>query len=78
LSKAASPSLRGLLSGIAHASSSADEVPWLRLPAGTILIVPRLGTLATPDAFLAEVRTRLAGHAVSVAWLTTSTPAPER
>jgi hypothetical protein len=37
-----------------------DDAPWLDLPAGALLVVPRLGALATIAAFVQEVRTRVA------------------
>lgn len=49
----------GLLRNIASTQKADDELPWLRLPRNTVLVVPRLGSLATPDQFVAEVRARL-------------------
>jgi hypothetical protein len=51
-----------LLARIARSTTTGDELPWLALPEGAVLVVPRLGALATRDVFLAEV-TRLAEDA---------------
>lgn len=48
-----------LLARLARSTTTGDELPWLALPEGAVLVVPRLGALATRDVFLAEV-TRLA------------------
>lgn len=49
------------LAGLAQARSGKNPMPWLSLPAGAILIVPRLGALATVEPFVNEVRIRLRG-----------------
>jgi hypothetical protein len=49
-----------LLVRLARSTTTGDELPWLALPVGTVLVVPRLGALATHDSFVAEVA-RLAG-----------------
>ena len=58
-----------LVANIAQAGTKRDDLPWLKLPAGAILAVPRLGLLAEPAAFEAEVRTRFADAGASVEWL---------
>ena len=58
-----------LVDGLAAAGDAPDDLPWLKLPAGAIVIVPRLGSLAEPAAFVAEVKTRLAGAGGKVEWL---------
>jgi hypothetical protein len=62
---AAGSSLARALAPLASADRAGDELPWLRLPPDAILVVPRLGALATADAFLAEVRAVAPG----AAWL---------
>jgi hypothetical protein len=62
---AAGSSLARALAPLASANRVGDELPWLRLPPDAILVVPRLGALATADALLAEVRTVAPG----AAWL---------
>jgi hypothetical protein len=64
----ASP-LSDALAGLARAGR--DEVPWLQLPRNAILIVPRLGALATHQELAAEVRARLAAASAEVRWLAT-------
>jgi hypothetical protein len=61
--------LRAVVARIAIAATAGDELPWLQLPAGAILVVPRLGSLATSDAFVAEARTRLGPSAARVKWI---------
>jgi hypothetical protein len=46
-----------------------DPVPWLHLPEGTILVVPRLSALATLSEFVAEVKGRLESAGVGVDWV---------
>lgn len=50
-----------LLARLARSTTTGDELPWLMLPEGAVLVVPRLGALAMRDVFLAEV-TRLAAE----------------
>ncbi len=57
------------LAGLAQARSGKNPMPWLSLPAGTILIVPRLGALATIDQFVDEVRARVRGTRAQLEWL---------
>lgn len=57
------------VASLANVRSDTRAMSWLRLPPRTILIVPRLGALATPDLFLEEVRARLHKPDVKVAWL---------
>jgi hypothetical protein len=54
---------------LAAVASAANELPWLKLAKNTLLIVPRLGSLATVDGFVAEVRACV-GDA-QVEWLAT-------
>ena len=61
--------LLDVVAKIAIAATVRDELPWLQLPKGTILVVPRLGSLATAEAFVADVRTRLRPSGVPVEWL---------
>ena len=63
-----------LVDGLAAAGGARDGLPWLTLPAGAIVVVPRLGSLAEPAAFVAEVKSRLAGGGGKVEWL--AAPAP--
>ncbi len=65
-----------LVEGVARAGGARDDVPWLTLPAGAIVVVPRLGSLAEPAAFVAEVKSRLAaaGAGGKIEWL--AAPAP--
>jgi hypothetical protein len=58
-----------VLKKLAAATSASNELPWLKLPAESVLVVPRLGSLATADRFVTEVRGRL-GDA-QVEWLAT-------
>jgi hypothetical protein len=46
-----------------------DDAPWLALPSGALLVVPRLGALATIDAFVDEVRARAGAVAPRIEWL---------
>jgi hypothetical protein len=48
---------------------TAADLSWLSLPRGSILVVPRLGALASIGAFVSEVRARLASARVTVDWL---------
>jgi predicted proteasome-type protease len=60
-----------VLAKIASATTVKDELPWFKLPRDSILIVPRLGALATSDAFVSEVRARLRTTTAEVEWLAT-------
>ena len=60
-----------VLARIAGAATAKDELRWLELPRNAILVVPRLGALATSDAFVADVRARLATTSAPVEWLAT-------
>ena len=57
------------LANLASAGMGKDGLAWLKLPPDTILVVPRLGALATPDQFVADVRSRLATVDDKVEWL---------
>jgi hypothetical protein len=48
-----------VLAHLAAVGSTRDELPWLDLLKDAILVVPRLGSLATSDRFVAEVRVGL-------------------
>jgi hypothetical protein len=57
------------LASLASARGGAGERSWLTLPEGAILVVPRLGSLASPDDFVAEIRAQLGATAPEVGWL---------
>jgi hypothetical protein len=61
--------LSAAMASLASAGTGKDELRWLRLPPDNILIVPRLSALATPEQFVADVRSRLAAAGSRVAWL---------
>jgi hypothetical protein len=63
-----------LVEGVARAAGAPGDLPWLKLPAGAILVVPRLGSLAEPAAFVAEVKDRIAAAGAKIEWL--AAPAP--
>ena len=65
----AGSALAEALANIDRASTVGDEVPWLALPTRAILIVPRLGALATAGVFVANVRQRLARAGAEARWL---------
>jgi hypothetical protein len=44
-----------LLVSVVDAGRAPDDVSWLKLPPDVVLIVPRLGALASADAFVEEV-----------------------
>ena len=58
-----------LLARLARSTSAGDELPWLTLPPGAVLVVPRLGALANHDLFLAEVTRLAAGSHVPFEWV---------
>jgi hypothetical protein len=66
--------LAPLLTSIADAESNSDEASWLRLPRGALLIIPRLGALATGDAFVREARALLDHAGGHVEWLLSPRP----
>jgi hypothetical protein len=66
--------LAPLLTSIADAESTSDEASWLRLPRGALLIIPRLGALATGDAFVREARALLDHAGGHVEWLLSPRP----
>jgi hypothetical protein len=45
------------------------DLSWLALPAGTVLVVPRLAALASLPAFRDEVHERVASAAATVEWV---------
>jgi hypothetical protein len=57
------------LEALLAAASSPDEVPWLRLPPGGVLVVPRLSALATSRRFVAGVSDRLGALQIEPTWL---------
>jgi len=65
--------MKQLFARVSGAGSDAapDDLRWLALPADAVLVVPRLGALATIAAFVAEVRGRVATAALRgpVEWL---------
>jgi hypothetical protein len=63
-----------LLGKIADAANVPDELPWLTLSEESILVVPRLGALATPQSFFADVRSRVQASHAQVEWLTGQPP----
>ncbi len=63
-----SPLLDALVK-IANAASAQDQLSWFVLAEDSILIVPRLGALATSAAFVSDVRARLQSSATRVDWL---------
>ena len=61
--------LRETLASLANVRPGKNRMTWLQLPPQTILIVPRLGALATIEQFVQDVRTRLGGANAKVEWL---------
>ena len=61
--------LLDVLARIAGAATTKDELPWLKLPGDVVLVVPRLGSLATSEAFVADVRARLKDSVAHLEWL---------
>lgn len=57
------------LAGLARARSGKNTMPWLPWPPRAILIVPRLGALATAEQFVEDVRARLREASAEVEWL---------
>jgi hypothetical protein len=57
------------LESIGRAASAGDEVAWLKLPRNTVLVVPRLGALATSNRFVDEIDSRLQAVRAKVEWL---------
>jgi hypothetical protein len=57
------------LASLASAGTGRDGLAWLKLPPGAVLVVPRLGALATCERFVADVRDRLAAVTAKVEWL---------
>jgi hypothetical protein len=60
---------RERLASLANVRSGRNPMAWLRLPPRAILVVPRLGALATIERFVEDVRARLGG--ADVEWLAT-------
>jgi hypothetical protein len=60
-----------VLAQIANADAAKDTLPWFNLPRDSLLIVPRLGALATSDVFVSDVRARVQATTAKVAWLAT-------
>ena len=61
--------LLDVVAKIANAASAQDELAWFELPDDSILVVPRLGALATSAGFVSDVRARLQSNAAHVDWL---------
>jgi hypothetical protein len=61
--------MKGLFRRLSARDALRDDVPWLTLPEGALLVVPRLGALATIAAFMHEVRVRVAAVAPRIEWL---------
>lgn len=61
--------LVAVIAKVAGAASAQDELTWFDLPDDSILVVPRLGALATRAAFVSDVRARLHGNAAGVTWV---------
>ena len=57
------------LGSLANVRSGKNAMAWLQLPARAILVVPRLGALATIEQFVADVRVRLRDSHAQVEWL---------
>jgi hypothetical protein len=57
-----------LLTSVIEAARAPDEVSWLKLPRDVVLIVPRLGALATADDFVHAVDL-VVHHAGGATWL---------
>jgi hypothetical protein len=61
--------LMDVIARVSNAATARDELTWFDLPDDSILVVPRLGALATSAAFVSDVRARLQNDAAGVAWL---------
>jgi len=61
--------MRELFRRLSARDATSDDLRWLTLPSGALLVVPRLGALASADAFVHEVRVRVAAVAPQVQWL---------
>jgi hypothetical protein len=61
--------LRETLASLASIRPGKNTTTLLKLPPQTILIVPRLGALATIEQFVQDVRTRVSGANAEVEWL---------
>lgn len=61
--------LLNVVAKVANAASAQDELTWFDLPDDSILVVPRLGALATSAAFVSDVRARLQSNAARVDWV---------
>lgn len=55
---------RAILEALASSDAGRDPMPWMSLPEGAVLVVPRLGAVATHGAFVDEVRARAGARAV--------------
>ena len=63
-----------LLVSVMDVARAHDDLSWLTMPPGSLLIVPRLGTLASGDAFVQEVSGLLAGAGGDPTWLSSPRP----
>jgi hypothetical protein len=61
--------MKDLFHRLSAGDASRDDLRWLTLPSGALLVVPRLGALATANAFVNEVRARVASATRQVEWL---------
>jgi len=74
LPRTESPQLR-LLADLSKEKASEDPVPWLSLPRGSILVVPRLSALGSVSLFIEEVRARIQARGLRVSELYIPPPA---
>jgi hypothetical protein len=63
------PELEELFGRLGRSDPARDELPWLSLPDGSVLVVPRLATLSAMGRFVDELRTLLASSPVRVTWV---------
>lgn len=61
--------LLGALKSLARAGGGKDDLAWLKLPTTAVLVVPRLGSLAAPERFVADVQRSLAAANAKAEWL---------
>jgi hypothetical protein len=73
----AADTLAPIVAALADTPQGRDEVPSLSIPRNAILIVPRLGALATADAFVEEVSRLIERSHEPVTWLLSPRPPPE-
>ncbi|HEX8791046.1 MAG TPA: hypothetical protein VF765_08830 [Polyangiaceae bacterium] len=61
--------MKELFRRLSARDATSDDLRWLTLPSGALLVVPRLGALASVDAFVNEVRVRVGAVTAQVEWL---------